>query len=114
MYKFAEARKKNKLTQKEVGDYLSVTAATISRYESGDMQPDPQTLIKMATLYHCSVDYLLGIEDNNSFVKIFSAEEIELLLRYRKLTDSQKAMLSDMISIWESRESRNKKDHEDE
>lgn len=103
MNNYCIARKKNKLTQKQVGDYLSVSAATISRYETEEMQPDPETLKKLAILYHCSVDYLLGIENSNSFENVFSASEIELLLRYRNLNDNQKNMLSDLISIWEQR-----------
>jgi len=97
------AREKNNMTQQQVGNHLGVKAATVSRYESAEIQSSPKVLKKLSTLYHCSVDYLLGIENSNSFENVFSASEIELLLRYRTLNDNQKDMLSDLISIWEQR-----------
>ena len=57
--------KNKKLKQSAVAAELDVTAATVSRYESGDMQPDNNTLIKLANLYDCSIDFLLGQESNN-------------------------------------------------
>ncbi|WP_298882797.1 helix-turn-helix domain-containing protein [uncultured Phascolarctobacterium sp.] len=49
-YKFKEARKSARLTQKEVAQALNVTAATYSRYENGLIQPDPETLKRIAVL----------------------------------------------------------------
>ena len=59
-YKFKEARKACGLTQKEVAQALNVTAATYSRYENGLIQPDPETLKRIAVLMKTSVDFLYG------------------------------------------------------
>ena len=56
-YKFKEARKACRLTQKEVAQALNVTAATYSRYENGLIQPDPETLKRIAVLMKTSVEF---------------------------------------------------------
>jgi transcriptional regulator with XRE-family HTH domain len=50
----------NKYTQQELADKLNVTQRTIAFYEKGDRHPDFDTLITLATIFDCSVDYLLG------------------------------------------------------
>lgn len=62
MNKLKIARTNAKLTQKIVAEKINVTAATLSRYESGDIQPDPNTLKKLSLIYNVSVDFLLGLE----------------------------------------------------
>ena len=60
MNNFKLARKNKQLTQSQVANLLNVTSATISRYETGDMQPDNTTLREMSKIYEVSVDFLLG------------------------------------------------------
>ena len=60
MNNFKLARKNKQLTQSQVANLLNVTSATISRYETGDMQPDNTTLKEMSKIYEVSVDFLLG------------------------------------------------------
>ena len=57
-----EARKTKHLSQQHVADYLGTNRETISSYETKDVTPVPEALMKMAVLYDVSVDYLLGIE----------------------------------------------------
>ena len=56
-------RKNNNLTMKELGRCLNVAESTISLYESGQREPDYQTLKKIANLFNVSIDYLLGREN---------------------------------------------------
>lgn len=51
---------RGKRTQQEIADKLSISRARYSHYENDHVQPDNDLLQKMATLYNCSVDYLLG------------------------------------------------------
>ena len=39
-----------------------MSASVISNYEIGDRTPSIEILISLAHLYHCSADYLPGIE----------------------------------------------------
>ena len=110
--KLRSLREEMGCTQKKIADKIHVERATYSFYESGNRLPSYEKLIMLADLYDVSVDYLVGrknrFEPSNFDIDL---QEKELLLNYRNLTDDQKAMLSDLINVWESR---NKKDHEDE
>ena len=56
----SELRLDHKLKQKDVAQFLNVSIATISHYESGVNMPDLGTLVKLADFYSVSADYLLG------------------------------------------------------
>lgn len=49
-------------SQKQVASSIGVSASVISNYESGERTPSIENLISLAHLYHCSADYLLGID----------------------------------------------------
>ena len=49
------------LSQKEVAEYLRCSQQAYSNYELGQREVSPEILIKLAQLYHISVDYLLGL-----------------------------------------------------
>jgi transcriptional regulator with XRE-family HTH domain len=53
-------RKKNKLTQQDVADYLNVIRQTYSHFETGRNEPDLNTLIKLAELFQVPLDILAG------------------------------------------------------
>lgn len=61
-YRLRQQRRRMRLTQREVGDRLHVTAMTISKYETCRLPPT-QMLIELARLYGVSTDYLLGVTD---------------------------------------------------
>lgn len=53
-------RKKHDMTQQEVANYLNMARGAYAQYETGKNLPPVVTLSKLADLYKCSVDYLLG------------------------------------------------------
>ena len=55
-----EQRKLNKMTQREVADYLNIKQPSYIRYEKGDAEPSFENLVKIADLFDVSADYLLG------------------------------------------------------
>ncbi len=58
--KLKKLRKENHLTQNDVAKVLNVNQRTYSGYELGLSEPNIQSLIKLAELYHVSLDELLG------------------------------------------------------
>lgn len=64
--KIAELRKQNGMTQQELGDILSVSYKTISKWETGSSYPDINILPELATIFNVSVDALLGLVPMNS------------------------------------------------
>ena len=59
-------RKKAGLTLKQLGKAVDKAESTISQYESGRREPDNETLLRIADVLGCSVDYLLGREDTKT------------------------------------------------
>ncbi len=57
-----QKRSSIKLSQKEVANAVGVNPSVISNYENGERTPSVEVLMSLASLFHCSVDYLLGIE----------------------------------------------------
>lgn len=60
-----QKRSSMKLSQKEVANAVGVNPSVISNYENGERTPSVEVLMSLASLYHCSVDYLLGIGKNS-------------------------------------------------
>ena len=55
-------RENKKMTQNEVADILNVSPATISKYESGVLEPNIESLKRLAELFEISIDELLSDE----------------------------------------------------
>ncbi len=60
-----DLRVDNDLTQQQVADFLVCNRQVYARYERGIREIPVSMLIKLAALYNVSVDYILGIENNN-------------------------------------------------
>ena len=58
---FREARRKCKLTQREVAQTLGTTRVTVARWECGVSNPKLGTIKKLAKLYQCTADELINI-----------------------------------------------------
>lgn len=69
------------MTQAELAQRLDITKAVISYYELHKRCPSPEVLIKLASIFHISTDYLLGISNRKMIdVSDLSEEEVRLLL----------------------------------
>ena len=55
-----EQRKLNKITQRQLAEYLQIAQPSYIRYENGSSEPSLETLVKLADYFDVSVDYLLG------------------------------------------------------
>ena len=55
-------REQQELSQADVCQYLGISPSSYSRYECGTNEPSLETLKKLATLFDCTVDYLLEID----------------------------------------------------
>lgn len=96
----AELRQDKRLTQRQLGEIIFVSAGTISNYENGANYPDVPKLISLAEYFEVSVDYLLGRSSSRltpDVFKQFVANEktvAEFIDEFRALPLSrQKALL---------------------
>lgn len=58
--KLRELRSKCGWTQQNLADLLKVARSTISKYETGKIIPDYQTLLQLADLYNVEKEYLIS------------------------------------------------------
>lgn len=59
--RLAELRKDKGWDQKELAEKLGLSYHTISSYERNMSEPNHEMLVKIATLFDISADYLLGL-----------------------------------------------------
>ena len=62
-----ELRERRGLSQSEVADRLEVTRSTISGYERNTITPSLDQLVRLAVLYHSSLDYMMGMDNRTCF-----------------------------------------------
>lgn len=55
-----ELRKKNGVTQKNVGDAIGCTANTVAIWESGNTEPNAEMLVRLSYFFDVSLDVLCG------------------------------------------------------
>ena len=60
------SRQALQLSRKTVADRIGISASTLADYENGHAIPSVNVLVLLAELYHCSTDYLLGLEDKKN------------------------------------------------
>ena len=67
---FKKARKRKGLSQAEVADKMGVILKTVMNWEQGISNPDLETTMKLAELFDCDIDYLVGrIEERTHDLK---------------------------------------------
>lgn len=88
-------REESGITQKQLADHIGVSQQSINKYENHNIEPDIETLIRIADFFDTSVDYLIGhssvrrkIENTTPFD--LNSSEGNLILQYRKLSQKQK------------------------
>lgn len=58
-----DLREDNDLTQHQIATLLNISQSTYSRYENGALDIPIQTLIKLASHYDTSIDYLVNLTE---------------------------------------------------
>ncbi len=92
-------RTKNKISQQQLADIIGVTQQSINKYENHKIEPDIQTLIKLAEYFNTSVDYLVGHTDIDHVIESIvrydlNQDEAVLIDKYRRLSKKQKNVVA--------------------
>lgn len=95
LQRLKELRKQINISQKQLADVVQVSQQSINKYENHDVQPDLDTLMRLAAYFNVSVDYLIGFSDYpHSFVEqagqALSNEELQFLSLFHKLSAEEK------------------------
>ena len=100
--KLKELRTTNGLYQKTIAEKIGVATNTYQSWERGLTQPDIFNLIKISTVYNCSVDYIIGNESEDGRIMItngLSEDENALINIVKQLSIKDKSILYDMAMI---------------
>jgi len=68
--KIKRYRENKRMTQKEIAEILEVEPATISKYESGTIEPSIESIKKLSKIFEITVDELLQEEEGLDISKI--------------------------------------------
>ena len=90
------------ISQKALADAIGVSQQSVNKYENHNIEPDIETLIRIADFFETSVDYLIGhtsvrrkIEEVHMYE--LNDHESNVLKQYRALTPKQKACVKVVI-----------------
>ena len=70
--KIQKLRKDNNYTQEDLADIMNVSRQSISKWESDASFPETDKLIALSKLFHCTIDYLLNVDNNDEVKKDIS------------------------------------------
>jgi len=82
-----ELREDAGMTQEMLAQYLKVSRQTISGYEVSSSEPSIENLIKMADLFHVSLDYLCGRTKEKENLHLLDKFSKELLYEMAKIVE---------------------------
>jgi transcriptional regulator with XRE-family HTH domain len=75
--RLTKLREEKGYMQKDVADKLGIAPNTLSGYERDLRSPDSEVLLKLASFYNVTVDFLLGAEMELSNIYLSLAKEAE-------------------------------------
>lgn len=77
-------RSKHKLSQREFAKHISSSQQCVSSYERGITEPSIELLLRIAKVFHCTIDDVLGLEVNEI--------EHEVLNLLGSMSDEQRSL----------------------
>jgi transcriptional regulator with XRE-family HTH domain len=93
--KLKTLREKRGWTQAQAAERLGISSQVVSNYERDYRSPDKETLSKIAKVYNCSLDWLLGVTNNSERMNDATSDNkkdisIELTVEERRVLDEMK------------------------
>lgn len=92
------------ISQKGLADAIGVSQQSINKYENHNIEPDIQTLCKMADYFGISVDYLIGRTEENDLNQLFptlNEDEKAMIRSFRLLSQKQKEAIHAVIDSFQ-------------
>lgn len=98
-------RERAGISQKSLADQIGVSQQSINKYENHNIEPDIETLIRMAAFFDTSVDYLIGYSDIDHKLERLqpfdlNAEESALMRGFRRLGPRQRHAVSTVVQSY--------------
>jgi len=99
-------RQESGVSQQRLADIILVSQQSVNKYENKNVEPDIETLVKIADYFDVSLDYLAGrtqireMADKDKLSDL-SSDEVKLIREYRKLKDKQKKCIIELLKSYE-------------
>ncbi|MBE5780672.1 MAG: helix-turn-helix transcriptional regulator [Clostridiales bacterium] len=99
-------RQEKGISQKQLADVVSVSQQSINKYENHSVEPDIETMIRIADYFDTSVDYLIGHSEVNRRCEQVQPHDLnecetELIEDFRKLTEKQRNAVKAVIKSYQ-------------
>ncbi|MCI8815868.1 MAG: helix-turn-helix transcriptional regulator [Angelakisella sp.] len=95
--RLAYLRRRENISQKDLGKQLSISHYTISSYEKGRSEPNDEIKIRIARYFNVSLDYLMGLIDQPY---PFDREDGVIYLP-QLMSPALQRMVKDFLVFWE-------------
>ncbi len=105
-------------TQTQIAERLNISRQAYSNYETGKRIPDLDILIRIADIYHVTLEelvmqpcsgagiinqnsgpYYIGMEITSADTIYLTKEEVELLTRYREAEEDERALTRKVLKM---------------
>ena len=84
---------KKDLSQREFAESLNIAPTTLSGYITNKREPDLGTLKNISLKLEVSLDYLLGVKEEEGDPIRLDDEEWGMIILYRNLEEEQKSLI---------------------
>lgn len=103
MERLKELRLEKGLSQQQLARQIETTQSNIGRWENGINEPSASQLIKLADYFGCTIDFLVGREDDFGVKKddfnqrVKTKNDATFFRLYDRLGDSAKRITIDLM-----------------
>ena len=81
------------ITQRELAEALNISTTTLNGYVQNRREPDGKTMVRLASYFNTTTDYIYGITSIREPVTTpYSAEERHLVNIYRGIPEDKKPL----------------------
>lgn len=99
-------RKETGISQQALGNAVGVSQQSINKYENHNIEPDIDTLIRIADHFETSVDFLIGHTDIRRRIEpcysyTLNEEEQKFMTYYRNLSSVQRSAILKLMESYE-------------
>lgn len=88
---------KKDLSQREFAESLNIAPTTLSGYITNKREPDLGTLKNISLKLEVSLDYLLGVKEEEGNPIRLDDEEWGMIILYRNLEEEQKSLILEQM-----------------
>ncbi len=113
-------RKKHNYTQMQLSKKLNISRQAYSNYETGQRDPDIDTLVRLSHIYHVSLEQLIaypcgpgseihenvtaytpGMVIDSADTVYLTRGEVSLLMQYREASDDDRTIVRKVLGVTE-------------